>query len=112
MNQRLIVGHHDKQGIHVYPLLCMDCEGDVFEWVNTTVVQDARTQEYFNLGSYRCVHCGFVHNLDERTFLSEATDETHGWYARRHVVGSVHAKRNDPLNEGSETVSDPSADGR
>lgn len=108
MNVRLIASRIEQGVIHIYPLLCMDCEGDVFEWVNSVTVQDARTDEYFTLGSYRCIHCGFVHNLDERTFLMEATDEDAAWLAGRHVGATVRAGRNHPLNEGVGDGSTPS----
>lgn len=105
MNVRLIVSRKEHGVIRVFPLLCMDCEGDVFEWVNSVQVQDVRTEEYFDLGSYACVHCGFVHNLDERTFLAEATDEQHAWLAGRHVRAQKKAKTKDPLNESVESGS-------
>jgi len=104
MNVRLIVSRKEHGMIRVFPLLCMDCEGDVFEWVNSVQVQDARTDEYFDLGSYRCVHCSFVTNLDERTFLAEATDEHDAWIAGRHVRAGQKARANDLLNESVESA--------
>jgi len=110
MNQRLIVAKKVQGVIHIYPLLCMDCEGDIFEWVNSVQVQDARTEEYFNLGSYRCVHCGFIHNLDERTFTIEATDDTDSWFSFRKPRGRVRAKKNDPFNESVDSDPTPTSE--
>lgn len=112
MNVRLIAARIERGVIHVYPLLCMDCEGDVFEWIDSQQVQDARTEEYFLLGTYACAHCGFVHNLDERTFTIEATDDKDGWLARRHVNRSVRAKKKDPSSGSADERPTPSGEVR
>lgn len=99
MNVRLIVGKFSKSGTAVYPLLCMDCENDVFEWLNSQEVIDTTTGKTFTLGTYACAHCGFVTSLDESTFLIEATDDKAGWLSRRHAGIRSDAGKPKPSNK-------------
>lgn len=111
MNVRLIVGRKSKGTVAVYPLLCMDCEGDVFEWIDSYLLYDARTDGHTHESEYRCVHCGFKVRVYDGDHLLEATDDKDGWMARRHSRGSVRPPKTDPLNESVEDLSAPHEQG-
>lgn len=99
MNVRLIVGRKQHGVVHVYPLLCMDCEGDVFEWLNSWLLHEPRTDGVTSESEYRCVHCGFTVRLMDGQHQLEATDDKDGWVARRHVKKNAKTKAKDPSNE-------------
>jgi len=111
MNVRLITAKKTQGVIHVYPLLCMDCEGDVFEWVNSYPLYDARTDGVTSESEYRCVHCGFSVRLYDGQHSLEATDDRDGWLARRHKKPASGAKGKSPSNEGVESGSAPTGRG-
>lgn len=99
MYVRLIASKKAHGLISVYPLLCMDCEGDVFEWLDSYENIDARTDEWNSFSTYRCVHCRREVRLADNTHLMEATDDKDAWIARRHVTKSAGTKTKDPLNK-------------
>lgn len=107
MKARLLVGRLDGGALRVYPLLCMDCENDVFEWLDSWEQINTATGAAVNVGMFRCAHCGYTVILDEKTFLMESTDEVSGWVANRKQPGFSRTKRSDPLNgraEGNEPL--------
>jgi DNA-directed RNA polymerase subunit RPC12/RpoP len=85
MNVRLLKAAVDEAGAIVYPLLCMDCESEVFEWIDSIPVLNPSMEQIGSLGHYRCVHCGFRTCLEETQFLMEATDEKAAWFAHRRT---------------------------
>lgn len=105
MNVRLIVSRKKQGMIHVYPLLCMDCEGDVFEWVSSFPTYEPRTDGNTSESEYRCVYCGFSVRLYDGDHLVEATDDRDAWCARRHKKPADSDKGKSPLNEGVDNSS-------
>lgn len=108
MNVRLLAGKIEKGVIHIYPLLCMDCEGDVFTWLDSYQGMDARTDEWHSYSAFRCVHCRREVRLADATYQMEATDDRDGWLARRHVHEVGGEKINDPSIERAKSSSTPS----
>ena len=106
MNVRLIVSRNDVPQATVYKLLCMDCEHDVFYYVDSAQFWQPDLKEPPTLECYECEQCHRRVWLESETHLMEEVTDDWSWSAIIDRLCPPTEKNNGSLNE---SVSDPSA---